>query len=97
MIVLVGMGRSSQRLFYSEFRKVGKKMVVVWAGTSSSGLSGIKGGRPIRFTPDDLRAIKDHCPDVELVTPQVRARFREAKYRNRNAQGACASAGRIFG
>jgi len=82
MIILVGMGRSSQRLFYEEFEKIGKKMVAVWAGQSSSGLSGIKGGEPIRFTIDDVQAIRDHCPAVELVTPQIRIGFQEAKYGN---------------
>ncbi len=40
VIILVGMGRSSQKLFYYEFEKIGKKMVVMIAGTSTSGLSG---------------------------------------------------------
>ena len=82
MIILVGIGRSSQRLFYREFEKIGKKMVIVWAGQSSSGLSGIKGGKPIRFTIEDVRAIRDHCPRVELVTPQIRVGFQEAKRGN---------------
>jgi len=80
MIILVGMGRSSQRLFYEEFQKIGKKMIYVWAGKSSSGLSGIKGGRQLRFTVDDLKAIKDHCPEVELLTPRVGVGIREAKW-----------------
>ncbi|UCD58318.1 MAG: ABC transporter permease, partial [Candidatus Hydrogenedentota bacterium] len=60
--------------------KLGKKMIIVWAGKSSSGLSGIKGGRQIRFTVDDLKAIRDHCPEVELVAPNVGVGFIEAKY-----------------
>ena len=80
VIILVGMGKSSQRLFYQEFEKIGKKMVVVVAGTSTSGLSGIKGGRPVRFTFEDVKAIRDHCPLVELVTPHVQLGFQEVKY-----------------
>jgi putative ABC transport system permease protein len=80
MILLVGMGRSSERLFTEEFQKLGKKMIIVWAGKSSSGLSGIKGGRQIRFTVDDLKAIRDHCPEVELVAPNVGVGLLEAKY-----------------
>lgn len=79
LIILVGMGRASQRLLYQEFQKIGDKMVVVWAGQSTSGLSGVKGGRQIRFTTDDAKAIRDHCPDVELVSPHVRAEFQEVK------------------
>ncbi|MBI5118379.1 ABC transporter permease [Candidatus Poribacteria bacterium] len=82
MIILVGMGRSSQRLFYHEFQKIGQKMIVVWAGQSSSGLSGIKGGRPIRFTIDDVKAIKEHCPSVEVVSPQVGIGYLDAKLGN---------------
>ncbi|GAB4340067.1 MAG: ABC transporter permease [Candidatus Abyssubacteria bacterium] len=77
MIILVGMGKASQRLFYREFEKIGKRMFYIWAGKSSSGLSGIKGGRQIRFTIEDVEALKDHCPEVELVSPQVGAGFRE--------------------
>ncbi|RJP19471.1 MAG: FtsX-like permease family protein [Candidatus Abyssobacteria bacterium SURF_5] len=79
MIILVGMGRSSQKLFYREFEKIGERLIFVWAGKSSSGLSGIKGGRQIRFTIEDVEALKNHCPDVEMVTPQVRAGYREVK------------------
>ncbi len=77
MIILVGMGRASQKLFYREFEKIGERMFYIWAGKSSSGLSGIKGGRQIRFTIDDVEALKHHCPEVELASPQVGAGFRE--------------------
>ncbi len=80
MIILVGMGRSSQRLFYREFEKIGQRLIYVWGGKSSSGLSGIRGGRQLRFTIEDVEAIKDHCPDVELVSPQVGAGYREVEY-----------------
>jgi putative ABC transport system permease protein len=79
MIILVGMGRSSQKLIYKEFRKIGESTVVIWAGESTSGLGGARGGRPIRFTIDDVRAIKDHCPAVELASPQIRIGFQEVK------------------
>jgi putative ABC transport system permease protein len=82
MIILVGMGRASQKLVYSEFRKIGEKMIVVWAGSSTTGLSGAKGGRPVRFTIDDAVAIKNHCPHVDLVSPHVRLGLREAKREN---------------
>ena len=42
MIILVGMGNASEQLFNKEFKKIGKKMIIVWAGRSSSGLSGTK-------------------------------------------------------
>jgi len=79
VIILVGMGRSSQKLFYYEFEKIGKKMVVMIAGTSTSGLSGIRGGEPVRFTVDDVKAVEDHCPLVELVTPHVSTGYQEVK------------------
>jgi putative ABC transport system permease protein len=80
MIILVGMGRSSQELFYKEFQKIGERLIFVWAGTSSSGLSGIKGGRPVRFRMEDVRAVRAHCPDVERITPLVRIGYQEVKY-----------------
>jgi putative ABC transport system permease protein len=79
MIILVGMGKSSQKLFYREFEKLGERLIYIWAGKSSSGLSGIKGGRQIRFTIEDVEAIRDHCPDVEMVSPQVGAGMRTAE------------------
>lgn len=80
MIILVGMGKSSQKLFYKEFKKIGERMVIVWAGKSGSGLSGIKGGKQVRFTIEDINAIKNHCPEVELVSPDIRIELQEAKY-----------------
>jgi len=82
MIILVGMGKSSQRLIYHEFKKIGEKMIVVWAGQSTSGLSGAKGGRPIRFTVDDVQAVRDHCPNVELVSPHIHLGSQEIKRGN---------------
>ncbi|RJP71125.1 MAG: FtsX-like permease family protein [Candidatus Abyssobacteria bacterium SURF_17] len=81
-IILVGLGKSTLKLFSREFEKVGKRMLVMWAGQSSSGLSGIKGGRQIRFTIDDVEAIKAHCPHVELVSPQIYTGYQETKYEN---------------
>jgi putative ABC transport system permease protein len=80
VIILVGMGRSSQRLFYHEFEKIGEKAVIIVAGTSTSGLGGIRGGKPVRFTVDDVKAIRVHCPLVELVSPHVRLGYQETKY-----------------
>ncbi len=79
MIILVGMGKASQRLFYAEFQKIGKRMIYVWAGKASDEVSGVKGGRQIRFTIEDVDAIKDHCPEVELISPQVGIGFREVE------------------
>jgi putative ABC transport system permease protein len=80
MIILVGMGKSSQKLFSNEFKKIGKKMIIVRGGQSSSGLSGIKSGRYIRFTEEDIDAIEGHCAKVELASPQVGLGLREVKY-----------------
>jgi len=79
MIILVGMGKSSQDLFTAEFQKLGDRLVFLYAGTSTSGLGGAKDGRPIRFTVDDIDAIKAHCPDVELISPQIRLSYFEIK------------------
>jgi putative ABC transport system permease protein len=82
MIILVGMGRSSQELFQREFQKIGDRLVFLFAGTTSSGLGGMKSGKPVRFTMDDIRAIKAHCPDVELLSPQVRMGYIEVRSGN---------------
>jgi putative ABC transport system permease protein len=79
MIILVGMGKSSQKLLYQEFRKIGDRMIVVWAGQSTSGLAGVKGGRPVRFTVEDTQAIRNHCPNIELASPQIPIGFQKVE------------------
>lgn len=82
MIILVGMGKSSQDLFQREFQKIGERLIFFFGGTTSSGLGGAKNGKPVRFTTDDIRAIEAHCPDVELVSPQVHIGYVEVKSKN---------------
>lgn len=82
MIILVGMGRSSQELFQREFQKIGDRLIFFSAGTTSGGLGGLKTGKPIRFTIEDVKAIEAHCPDVELLSPQVRIGYLEVRSGN---------------
>jgi putative ABC transport system permease protein len=82
MIILVGMGRSSQELFQREFQKIGDRLIFFIAGTKTGGLGGLKSGKPVRFTMEDVEAIKAHCPDVELLSPQVRIGYVEVRSGN---------------
>lgn len=76
LVVLLGAGKGLENGITSEFN-IAKNAVFVWSQRTSVPYMGLKAGRYIQMTNDDVAAIKANIPEVGVVAPsnQLRGDF----------------------
>lgn len=72
VILLVGLGRGFSADQQKRMETLGKDLVIVWGGRTSSQVGGLAAGREISLTVDDARLIRDECYLVRNVSPELR-------------------------
>jgi len=72
VILLVGLGRGFSADQKRRMKTLGKDLVIVWGGRTSSQVGGRAAGREISLTIDDARLIRDECYLVKNVSPELR-------------------------
>jgi putative ABC transport system permease protein len=72
VIILVGLGRGFIVDQKEHMKTLGKDLVIVWGGRTSSQVGGLAAGREISVTVDDARTIRDECYFVKNVSPELR-------------------------
>jgi putative ABC transport system permease protein len=72
VILLVGLGRGFSVDQRKRMETLGKDLVIVWGGRTSSQVGGLAAGREITLTVDDARLIRDECYLVKNVSPELR-------------------------
>jgi len=72
VILLVGLGRGFSADQKKRMKTLGKDLVIVWGGRTSSQVGGRAAGREISLTIDDARIIRDECYLVKNVSPELR-------------------------
>ncbi len=72
VILLVGLGRGFSVDQRKRMETLGKDLVIVWGGRTSSQVGGLAAGREITLTVDDARLIRDECYLVRNVSPELR-------------------------
>ena len=72
VILLVGLGRGFSVDQKKRMETLGKDLVIVWGGRTSSQVGGLAAGREITLTVDDARLIRDECYLVKNVSPELR-------------------------
>jgi putative ABC transport system permease protein len=72
VIILVGLGRGFIVDQKEHMKTLGKDLVIVWGGRTSSQVGGLAAGREITVTVDDARTIRDECYFVKNVSPELR-------------------------
>src|SRR5689334_24849853 len=73
VILLVGLGRGFSVDQKKRMQTLGKDLVIVWGGRTSSQIGGLAAGREITLTIEDARLIRAECYSVKYVSPEVRA------------------------
>ncbi|MBN2243259.1 MAG: ABC transporter permease [Acidobacteria bacterium] len=53
-------------------KQIGDGIVLVWGGRTGGQAGGQRAGRPIRLRMEDIRAIREQCPAIETVAPEVK-------------------------
>ena len=72
VILLVGLGRGFSVDQQKRMESLGKDLVIVWGGRTSSQVGGLAAGREITLNIDDARLIRDECYLVKNVSPELR-------------------------
>ncbi len=82
VILLVGLGRGFSRDAKLRMQALGKDLVILWAGRTSSQVGGLAAGREIVLTVDDARLIRDECYLVKSVSPELQRTIPEVSQFN---------------
>jgi putative ABC transport system permease protein len=87
VILLVGLGRGFSADQHKRMETLGKDLVIVWGGRTSSQVGGLAAGREIALTIDDARLIRNECYLVKYISPEVRASVPEVSSFNSANRG----------
>jgi putative ABC transport system permease protein len=72
VILLVGLGRGFSVDQHKRMETLGKDLVIIWGGRTSSQVGGLAAGREISLTVNDAQLIRDECYLVKNVSPELR-------------------------
>lgn len=87
VILLVGLGRGFSADQKRRMQTLGKDLVIVWGGRTSSQVGGLAAGREITLTIDDARVIGNECYLVKNVSPELRRSIPEVSPFNSASRG----------
>lgn len=87
VILLVGLGRGFVVDQKKHMESLGKDLVIVWGGRTSSQVGGRAAGREIHLNVDDAKLIRDECYLVKNVSPELRRTIPEVSQFNSANRG----------
>jgi len=82
VIILVGLGRGFVADQKKHMESLGKDLVIVWGGRTSSQVGGRAAGREIQLNVDDADLIRDECYMIKNVSPELRRTIPEVSQYN---------------
>src|ERR1700689_3334696 len=82
VIILVGLGRGFSVDQKKNMQALGKDLVILWGGRTSSQVGGRAAGREIHLSVDDAELIRDECYLVKNVSPELRRTIPEVSQYN---------------
>ncbi len=71
VILLVGLGLGFKQDQKKRMETLGKDLVIIWAGRTSSQVGGLAAGRQIEITIDDARLIRKECYRIKSISPEL--------------------------
>ena len=87
VILLVGLGRGFSVDQKRRMQSLGKDLVIVWGGRTSSQIGGRAAGREINLTIDDAHLIRNECYLIKNVSPELRRSIPEVSQFNSASRG----------
>ncbi len=70
LVILLGSGRGFENGIESQF-DVAKNAIFMWSQRTSMAYKGMQPGRFIRFTNDDVKAIRESVPELDVLAPRL--------------------------
>ena len=71
IMILLGWGFGFRDLMHVGFSKIGEDLIFFGPGHTSIGVGGFKAGRPIVPEISDMEALKELCPSIDQINPQI--------------------------
>jgi len=87
VILLVGLGLGFSVDQKKHLQTLGKDLVIVWGGRTSSQVGGRAAGREIQLNVDDAHLIQNECYLVKNVSPELRRSIPEVSQFNSASRG----------
>jgi len=79
VITMVGVGAGAQARVAEEIRSLGSNLIIVLAGTVTSGGVRLGTGSKVSITEDDARAIQREVPSVQVAAPSVQGKAQDGQ------------------
>ena len=79
VITMVGVGAGAQARVAEEIRSLGSNLIIVLAGTVTSGGVRLGTGSKVSITEDDASAIQREVPSVEVAAPSVQGKAQDGQ------------------
>ena len=71
VIILVGLGKGFSKDQKKRMESLGKDLVIIWGGRTSSQVGGLAAGREVPLLASDAVLIKQQCYLVRSIPPTV--------------------------
>ncbi|HEY5911783.1 MAG TPA: ABC transporter permease [Verrucomicrobiae bacterium] len=71
IVFMIAIGEGFKQGYRKMLSSLGTDIVILWAGRTSSQAGGQRTGREVRFSYEDVLAIRKECPRVHYVTAEL--------------------------
>jgi putative ABC transport system permease protein len=86
VILLVGLGLGFSKDQKKRMETLGKDLVIVWGGRTSSQVGGLAAGRPIVLNIEDAKLIRKECYHIKAVSPELQRTVPQVSQFNSSAR-----------
>src|SRR6478752_5593719 len=86
VIILVGLGLGFSKDQKKRMETLGKDLVIIWGGRTSSQVGGLAAGRPVVLNIDDARLIRKECYLVKAISPELQRTVTQVSQFNSSAR-----------
>jgi putative ABC transport system permease protein len=86
VILLVGLGLGFSKDQKKRMETLGKDLVIIWGGRTSSQVGGLAAGRPIVLNIEDAKLIKKECFFIKAVSPELQRTVPQVSQFNSSAR-----------
>ncbi|MFO7659151.1 MAG: ABC transporter permease [Bacteroidales bacterium] len=74
LIVMMGSGNGLSNAIFDGFQDFATNSAFIWTRTTSMPYKGLPRGRRWMFNNDDMKALKNNIPEIDLLAPRVQPR-----------------------
>jgi putative ABC transport system permease protein len=72
VIAMLAIGQGSKQSIQAQISTLGTNVLMIWPQASSTGGVRMEAGSSQRMSLEDVKVIRERCPSVSLISPQVR-------------------------